>query len=251
MSSIQLITFDLDNTLWDVEPAIRRAEQTQRQWLLNHRPGVMENLDDAALLTLKKQHWRAHPKLTHNLTAMRKRLLHRLQQDAGYSEDECAEGTELAFAAFLKERQNVTLYADALPVLKQLAERFRLAALTNGNADVYKTDAGPYFEFAFLAEEVGASKPAPDLFHAALKRSELAPTQVLHVGDNHEHDVLGALNVGMHAIWLNAEGTAAVEDKSANETRPHHQQADAVIERLIQLPQAIEEIVEKKQSAMR
>ena len=37
-------------------------------------------------------------------------------------------------------------------VLEALAGRFRLGALTNGNADVFKTDAGEHFDFAFLAE---------------------------------------------------------------------------------------------------
>ena len=32
--TIEVITFDLDNTLWDVEPALIKAEDAQREWLL-------------------------------------------------------------------------------------------------------------------------------------------------------------------------------------------------------------------------
>ena len=42
---ISVITFDLDNTLWDVEPALIKAEQAQQDWLLQHRPGAVEAYD--------------------------------------------------------------------------------------------------------------------------------------------------------------------------------------------------------------
>ena len=33
---INLITFDLDDTLWDVRPALIKAEQAQNVWLQQH-----------------------------------------------------------------------------------------------------------------------------------------------------------------------------------------------------------------------
>lgn len=236
---LKVITFDLDNTLWDVEPALLRAEEAQRQWLLAHRPGAMDGIGHDELWTLKKALWRSHPALAHNVTAMRKLFLRELQERAGYDAAQAAEGAEAAFAAFLHERQRVELYSQALTVLEILAGRFRLGALTNGNADVYKTDAGEYFDFAFLAEDIGASKPAPDMFHAALELTGVEPQEVLHVGDNPEHDVLGALNVGMRAVWVNA-GAA---------TWSHAQRPDATIRDLAELPDAIEGILERMRAA--
>jgi putative hydrolase of the HAD superfamily len=227
--TLRVITFDLDNTLWDVEPALLRAEEAQRAWLLRHRPGAMESVDHEGLWELRKRVWRSHPELTHNVTAMRKLLLRELQQAAGYSGEEAEAGAEAAFAAFIEERQRVELYASALEVLEELARSYRLGALTNGNADVYKTDAGEYFDFAFLAEDVGASKPAPDMFHAALELTQAMPAEVVHVGDNPEHDVLGALDVGMRAVWVNAAGDGWRHDR-----RP-----DAEIRTLKELPRAL------------
>jgi putative hydrolase of the HAD superfamily len=129
-------------------------------------------------------------------------------------------------------RQQVQLYDQALHVLAELADHYTLGALTNGNADVYRTDAGEYFDFAFLAEEVGASKPAPDMFHAALARTDAAPETVVHVGDHPSHDVAGAQAVGMRAIWVNAAGTAWTGER----------EPDAVIRGLIELPAAIRAI---------
>ena len=36
--SIQLITFDLDDTLWDVTPVMQDAEAALRNWLTLHAP---------------------------------------------------------------------------------------------------------------------------------------------------------------------------------------------------------------------
>lgn len=206
--AIKVITFDLDNTLWDVEPALHRAEAAQNEWLAEHRPACASQLDHAALWDLKKRVWRSHPELAHHVSALRQRYLVELQLEAGYSEQQAEAGAKHAFARFLEERQHVELYEQALSVLDALAKQYRIGALTNGNADVYKTDAGEYFDFAFLAEDVGASKPAPDMFHAALQESGAQAHEIVHVGDNPEHDVIGALNQGMHAIWINADDTA-------------------------------------------
>lgn len=229
MPTIKAITFDLDNTLWDVEPALLRAEQAQREWLLGHRPGTIEALDHDALWEFKKSVWKRHPHLIHHVSNMRIQLLYELQIAAGFSEADSRSGAELAFAAFLAERQRVELYSEAMGVLELLARDYSLGALTNGNADIYKTDAGELFDFAFLAEELGASKPAPDLFMAAVETSGVPAHQIVHVGDNPEHDVLGAQQVGMLTVWMNAEGAEW----------PGGKPADREIDNLRQLPQVI------------
>ena len=229
---IKVITFDLDNTLWDVEPTLLAAEEDQRQWLLQHRPGTMEHFDHQALWEFKKDLWKRHPELMHHVGQIRLQLLYELQRAAGYSEQEARSGAQLAFDVFLQRRQAVVLYEEALGVLSGLAGHYTLGALTNGNADIYKTDAGEYFDFAFLAEDIGASKPAPDMFHAALQQSAAEPSQIVHVGDNPEHDIQPARELGMHTVWMNSQGA----------TWPGGPAADQVIENLSQLPDAIDKI---------
>jgi putative hydrolase of the HAD superfamily len=102
---------------------------------------------------------------------------------------------------------------------------------------VYKTDAGEYFDFAFLAEDIGASKPAPDMFRAALSTTGVDASEILHVGDNPEHDVIGALQVGMHAIWLNADGTSWPSVHSSEGYAPH-----ATIKAIGELPAAVTQL---------
>lgn len=231
---IKVITFDLDNTLWDVEPVLLRAERAQRDWLIEHRPGTMETYDHAALWEFKKSVWKRHPELAHQIGKIRIQLLFELQIQAGYSEAKARSGAEEAFAVFLNIRHQVELYEEALVTLEALAKHYTLGALTNGNADIYKTDAGELFDFAFLAEDVNASKPAPDMFHAALEKTGVEPQQIIHVGDNPEHDIHGAQALGMSTVWMNSQGAEW----------PGGVRADREIDNLDQLPAAISEINE-------
>jgi HAD superfamily hydrolase (TIGR01549 family) len=231
--TISVITFDLDNTLWDVEPTLVRAEQVQQAWLLKHRPGAVEAYDHQALWEFKKSVWQRHPQLLHHVSQMRIQMLHELQVAAGYPENEARDGAQQAFFVFLQERHKVVLYEEALDVLQLLARDYTLGALTNGNADIYKTDAGEYFDFAFLAENIGASKPLPDMFHAALNQAGVAAENIIHVGDNPEHDIQGARDVGMRTVWMNSQKV----------TWPGGDRADREIDNLLALPEAIASII--------
>jgi putative hydrolase of the HAD superfamily len=226
---ISVITFDLDNTLWDVEPALLRAEDAQQDWLRQHRPGTVEALDHEALFEFKKSVWRRHPELLHNVTAMRIQTLYELQVNAGYGDTEAREGATQAFDVFLAQRHRVELYEEALGVLEELARDYTLGALTNGNADIYKTDAAEYFDFAFLAEEIGASKPHPDMFEAALAHAGVEAQQIVHVGDDPDHDIRGAQQVGMRTVWMNGRGREW----------PGGRRADREIGNLLELPAAL------------
>jgi 2-haloalkanoic acid dehalogenase type II len=227
--AISVITFDLDNTLWDVEPVLIRAEEAQQDWLLRHRPGAVEAFDHEALFAFKKSVWKRHPHLLHHVSQMRIQTLYELQVAAGYPERDARLGAQQAFDVFLQERRKVVLYEEALAVLEQLAQRYTLGALTNGNADIYKTDAAEYFDFAFLAEEIGASKPHPDMFQAALDKAGVTAAEIVHVGDDPEHDIRGARDVGLHTVWVNTRRKAW----------PGGERADREINNLRELPEAI------------
>ena len=51
--------------------------------------------------------------------------------------------------------------------------------------------------------EVGAAKPDPRIFMAALELAGVSAGQALHVGDSLEEDVAGAHAAGIEVVWLN------------------------------------------------
>ncbi len=215
--AIKVVSFDLDDTLWPVAPALERAENAFHTWLAQHRPATSALLSSTAeTVARKKDLLRRRPELIHSVSAMRRTFLYELQCDAGYSHHLAKRGEEECFTVFLQARQQVSPYPEAESVLAELAQHFSLGTLTNGNADVHKTPLGQYLDFAFCAEDVGACKPEPALFRAALDHKRCAPAQMIHVGDHPEHDVAGAQALGIFSVWFNPTGKPWPRDEAAD-----------------------------------
>ncbi len=104
---------------------------------------------------------------------------------------------------FFAERQRVDLFDDARPALEFLAGRFPLVSISNGNADLQRVGIASFFRASICAREFGVGKPDPRIFHAAAGALDVTAEQVLHVGDDATLDMLGALNAGMQAAWVN------------------------------------------------
>jgi len=202
---INLITFDLDDTLWDVRPALIKAEQAQNVWLQQHYPRAIENRDSHDLNQRKKDLIKQQPNLIHHISRFRQIFLEQLLLDAGVPPDEACDAAMQAFGAFIARRNDVELFKHAESVLEELNQDYTLAAITNGNADVSQTPLAAFFSFALKAEDVGAAKPAPDLFLAAMAQANSSPEQIVHVGDSHDHDIVGAHGVGIRSVWLTSE----------------------------------------------
>lgn len=203
MSRACVITFDLDNTLWDVGDVIRRAERQMRAWLDVQAPEYSQRIDQAAILELRTQLVAVDPKLRHDLSALREEILFQALSQCGYKPARARSLATTAFQKFFEARHDVVYFAGALEVLEELAGNYRLGALTNGNADVGKLGLDRYFSFAYSAADVGASKPAPAMFEAALEHCGAQPHDGIHIGDHLIDDIQGAAAVGMHTIWVN------------------------------------------------
>ncbi len=200
LGAVRLLTFDLDDTLWDNRPVLLAAEQTLQAWLTAHYPRVTARYSIADLREVRRQLGEDDPALRHHMTALRKRSLHQVAESVGYG----PELAEAAFAVFLEARHRITLYADVVPALERLrAAGYALASLTNGNADVHRLGLGHLFDFALSAEGVGAAKPDPRLFEAACEAAGVTAESVVHVGDEPETDIAGAHAAGVRVVWMN------------------------------------------------
>jgi putative hydrolase of the HAD superfamily len=196
---IRALTFDLDDTLWAVEPVLQEAELRLHRWLTSNFPTVSRRYDAQAFRELRQDIARTRPELSHNVTALRKESLRVAALRCG-----CEETlVEPAFDVFLTARNEVEFYADTLPVLRRISTRFPIAAVTNGNADIQRVGLGGYFAFSLSAPETGSAKPEPQMYHAACTRLNARPGEVVHVGDDPRSDVAGALAAGMRTVWLN------------------------------------------------
>ena len=202
-------------------------------WLDGNVPEYRRRLDTEAIVALRSEVIGDRPELGHDVSGLREEVLYRGMRRCGLSDDHARAQAQQAFQTFLSARQEVTFFEHALESLTLLAASYPLAALTNGNADVSRIGLDRFFSFALSSADVAASKPAPDIFHAALERAGVTPEESIHVGDHLVDDVHGAGNVGMHTIWLKQPAQAP----EAAATPPNE-----VIEHLRELPDAVARI---------
>ena len=209
LQQVAAITLDLDDTLWPVRPTLIAAEKVLAVWLRANAPATAQNTPPPAMLALRAEVAADHPHWSHDLSAIRLETIRRALARHG---DEPALA-EVAFDVFFEARHAVTLYDDVLPGLERLAARFRLVAVSNGNAELHRVGLDRFFAGSVSARLHGVAKPDPSIFRAACAAAGAAPRQVLHLGDDLDADVAGALAAGLHAGWIcRPDGAHAADD---------------------------------------
>lgn len=93
------------------------------------------------------------------------------------------------------------IYDDVFPALDALTRRgLKLGVISNWDERLRpllaRLGLAQYFSSLVISCEVGATKPDPRLFHQAATELAVARHELLHVGDNHTTDVLGAESIG-------------------------------------------------------
>jgi putative hydrolase of the HAD superfamily len=199
MKDIRTITLDLDDTLWEIHPVIRRAELRLYEWLGANYPRITEMFTMEDTRELRARVVERHADRAHDLTFLRQTILSEIATAAGYTEFLVEE----AFAVFDEERNDVDMFPEARPTLVALRERFTLVALTNGNANLEKIGIADLFDAHVNAQMAGAAKPERPIFDAAVEAGGASAGETLHVGDHPWFDVHGARQAGLRTVWVN------------------------------------------------
>lgn len=243
--TIKAITFDLDDTLWPVMPTLKRAEIETYQWLCDNAPAITEQYSLMDIAEYRLKLFKDNTDFKHQISKVRIATIRQLALSSGLAEPVATELAEQSFQIHYQLRQQVNCYDGAEELLEELSKNYLLGAISNGNADVYKTSIGQYFKFAVSAEQVNASKPDRIIFDLALSHIENAlgesinAKQILHVGDDFHCDVIGAKQADFKAVWLDhQEGNKQTERKTAS-TLAEGIRADAIINSIQELPAAL------------
>lgn len=205
-TTIKLISFDLDDTLWAVDPVIVQANLTLYRWLETNAPAFTEHYQLEDFNHLRQAVVDEQPEIAHSVTAIRLAVLNKGLLNSGYDNDTADQLTQAAFDVFLAARNQVELFQHAQQMLIDLSANYRLVALSNGNADVEKVGLGELFEFGLNADQVGKAKPHPLMFEQMLEQAGVSADEVLHIGDHPDHDIRGAQDCGLHTLWVNFAG---------------------------------------------
>jgi len=199
MHAIRTITFDLDDTLWAIQPVIERAERNLYEWLRDKYPRVTDLFTPDEIIKLRENIVDEYPDRNYDFTFLRRTVLGRLGVAAGYGE-EIADG---AMAVFNALRNDVEIFPEVRPTLTELGHDYCVIAVTNGNANLDRIGIRDLFHHVISASGVGAAKPAREIFDVAVDMGGAAARETLHVGDHPEIDVAGARDAGLKAVWVN------------------------------------------------
>jgi len=201
---IRAVAFDLDNTLWDVDPVIARAEARWVDWLREHCPRITERLSLEELRASRLALAAREPHNAHDFTYLRIASLAQHARECGYDETISEE----AFEIFIAERNQLDLFADVRPGLQRLSARYTLATLSNGNADLGRIGVAGFFSVSLNARGIGAAKPDRRCFERLVQDLRLEPREVVYVGDDPLLDVEAGRAAGLSTAWMNRTGQA-------------------------------------------
>ena len=144
-NKIKMITFDLDDTLWDNKPTITNAEIKTREWI-EDRVGTIEWGDLNDFLQLRETLIKKDRSIAWDISKLRIEIFKEKMKGLAPADDK-TKIAEDAFAYFLKKRHKIELFPGVEDALNALPENYMHGALTNGNAHTYQLTVGKYIEF--------------------------------------------------------------------------------------------------------
>jgi putative hydrolase of the HAD superfamily len=199
----KLITFDLDDTFWNIAPVIIKAEKDTRAWL-RKTVGEIEWGSMSDFMGIREDLIKVMPSLEWDIGLLRKEIYKQKLKNIVPNESERNELINTAYSMFLEKRHEVIFYDGVYDAIEKLSKKYYLGILTNGNADIFKYDIGRFFDFSISSFDVQDNKPNKPHFESAKNKYEnISYEEIIHIGDHQINDVYGAYQLGMKAIWFN------------------------------------------------
>jgi FMN phosphatase YigB (HAD superfamily) len=107
------------------------------------------------------------------------------------------------------EDHHVSLFAGVKETLDQLAERYKLAIISNGarsrlELSLTKLGLDKWIsgDRLFSSSKDGIRKPQGAMFEMALRAMQVTPVQSVMVGNSWKNDVVGSTKSGLDAVWI-------------------------------------------------
>lgn len=211
LQDIKLVLFDLDNTLFSFE-----TYWTQATTDTFYRSSITKHLPFEEFFSHYRQYdhyfWELHNQGDISLDEVRqKRLIHTLKH---FDQEISVEEADTYFHEFFNQLIYLVKPEEAVNAyLQELKQAYQVGIITNGKANeqrskLMKLHLHKVFteREIFISEEMGVEKPQREAFHIPLSQYGIEPVQALYVGDSWNNDVVGAINAGMSAIWINPNG---------------------------------------------
>ena len=161
----------------------------------------------------------------------------------GVAEHEGLEVDDPAVSAFSVSVRDWPAFPDSRDALERLRQRYRLAVITNCDADLFAASQerlGVDFDWVVTAEAAGAYKPSERPFELAFETVGVSRDRWLHVAQSLYHDHVAATRLGLATAWIDRRhdrpGSGATPPASATPDATYPSMAafaDAAVGRLV------------------
>lgn len=218
--NIRAVVFDLDNTLYDYDAAHEAAFRIlsgYAQIALGLSEEEFSAVYDAVMQEQITRSGGAYAAI-HNRMIRFQMILERVQKPILYA----PQMSDLYWAVFLDACRPVPGVREALEALRT---EYVIGVGTNMTADyqyrkLQRLGLLDLIGFMVSSEEAGAEKPEKRLFDLCAEKAGCAAAECVFVGDSLSHDIKGALDAGMSAVWLSPPPGHIAEPKPAPDGVP-------------------------------
>ena len=204
------LLFDADGTLFDYDRAEARAlAATFHEAGVEEPPGALE-----IYRRVNSEMWLEFEQGTTSQARLKVERFESLFEATGITAD-----PQLFSPMYLEHLSRRTDLIDgAETVISNLAEHAHMLLITNGIAAVQRPRFSSsrihrFFDGLVISEEVGAAKPAPEIFESAFEEMDHPKrTDVLMIGDSLTSDIKGGNDFGIDTCWYNPDGSPGSEE---------------------------------------
>lgn len=198
------VLFDVDDTLYDQTVPFKEAYAEY----FGAEPAVPA---DVIYPVTRKYSDRVYSRAMAGEITMEEMYIYRVQKAFDEFDISITDKEALDFQKIYADRQR---HIHMSPLMEEIlsfcSERAELGIITNGPSahqwnKVKSLQAEKWIPHGniFVSADVGAEKPERKIFDCAKRAMGLEDTEIWFVGDAYALDVLGALNAGWNAVWMN------------------------------------------------
>lgn len=206
LKPFKAISFDLDDTLYSNRPVMQKAEFAMVDFF-HQALGRRENVKSKALdydywFEFRQKALLSNPELSHDVGALRHYSYILGMQNLAVPKQQAKSIADKAMQYFIQCRCDFEVPQEVHQLLLDLAKKWPLIAITNGNLDTQKVGIDIYFKEILHANLNNKQKPNADMFIKACNKLNIKPEELLHIGDCGYSDIYGANAAGCQSIWL-------------------------------------------------
>ncbi len=210
---LDAVCLDLDDTILDDSWSVGEAWDVVSALVSERLRDVGQAAVRAELALATDWFWgddERHRRGRLDLVQARREIVARVLEGLGRPDPRIADEAARLYTD-LRERAQRPL-DGALEALAALRAALpHLALVTNGaaapqRAKIERFGLASFFDHVQVEGEFGAGKPDAAVWVHVLGRLGTSAARTLMVGDNYECDVLGPLEAGLHAAWLDPSG---------------------------------------------